>query len=412
MNPSSLSNKPPATMRPTGDMSILFRKVDLPLEAILLFIGAMALLVAGAALLLVAGGVLPFAENGLRGLLLVLFALQTMALGKTPVGDMPRSKAVTSAGVAIAGVGITACCIPSFTTLPHLLLLACFGLGGLIQLARLCLDPDKLRAWVRYGGIFRHLAQGCALAYSFSMLLAGLLWNHDLLPLPMTAATLLMFGAALLYLGGILRRIYAIHPEAAAPGTGDAGLSLERCMLLFMGVFMLLLGVLLIPVNLGLLPFSGSAQLGLLMVIFAVQTLASGNTPIGPFPRTRLTIALGYLFAAPGIVSCIVPDVLAPTLTILVGVLNISGGAAALTKTFIPAPWPSRHPREPVPPALAKIFGMQLAMHLLTIMFGASMLVPGLIPGLLIGLVLSANGVVLLCLLHALTGLERRRQIG
>ncbi len=44
-----------------------------------------------------------------------------------------------------------------------------------------------------------------------------------------------------------------------------------------MGIFMLLLGGLWIPVNLGLLPFSGSAQLGLLMVIFAVQMLASGN---------------------------------------------------------------------------------------------------------------------------------------
>ena len=83
---------------------------------------------------------------------------------------------------------------------------------------------------------------------------------------------------------------------------------------------MLLLGILLIPVNLSQLPFSGSAQLGLLMVIFAIQMLASGSTPIGLFPRNWLMIIFGLLFAALGIISSIIPGILVKPLTILIGV--------------------------------------------------------------------------------------------
>ncbi|WP_367338433.1 hypothetical protein [Aminivibrio sp.] len=66
-------------------------------------------------------------------------------------------------------------------------------------------------------------------------------------------------------------------------------------MILLTGVFMVLLGVLLVSVTLGMLP-PGSAQLGLLMVILAIQMLASGNTPIGAFPRSYAVVFCGLLF--------------------------------------------------------------------------------------------------------------------
>ena len=46
-------------------------------------------------------------------------------------------------------------------------------------------------------------------------------------------------------------------------------------------------------------------------------------------------------------------------------------------------------------------------MNLLTILFGASMLVSNLIPGLVIGVILAANGCVLLYLLHILIVLDK-----
>jgi hypothetical protein len=177
-----------------------------------------------------------------------------------------------------------------------------------------------------------------------------------------------------------------------------------------MGVFMLLLGVLLIPVNLGLFPFSASAQLGLLMVIFAVQMLASGSTPIGPFPRSWLMIGFGLLFAALGVVSCIIPGILVPALTVLVGMLNILGGVITLVRICLPRLKKPEEPGGPVPPVMAKLFAVQFIMNLLAIMFGTSMLIPNLVHGLVIGVILAANGCVLLYLLRILVVLEKMQR--
>ena len=178
-------------------------------------------------------------------------------------------------------------------------------------------------------------------------------------------------------------------------------------MLLITGVFMLLLGILLIPVNLGQLPFSGSAQLGLLMVIFAIQMLASGSTPIGPFPRNWLMIIFGLLFAALGIISSIIPGILVKPLTILIGVLNIIGGCITLVKTLLPRLKKPPKSGGQVPPILQKLFVTQLIMGFLSIMFGTSMLVSRLLPGMVIGMVLFANGCVLMYLMSILLTLDK-----
>ena len=60
---------------------------------------------------------------------------------------------------------------------------------------------------------------------------------------------------------------------------------------------MVVLGVLLIPVNLGLLPFAPSSQLGLLLVIFSMQMMLLGETPVGTFSRSHLVWVDGLLGA-------------------------------------------------------------------------------------------------------------------
>ncbi len=180
-------------------------------------------------------------------------------------------------------------------------------------------------------------------------------------------------------------------------------------MILFTSIFMIIIGVLLIPVNLGMLPFSSSAQLGILMVIFAIQMLAFGNTPIGPFPRTWPMIGLGILFAVLGAISCIIPGILVSVLTILVGILNILGGIIALTKMLPKGSKQKTEPREPIPPILKKLFATQLTLNLLQILFGSSMLIPGIVPGMVIGVILAANGGVLSYLLSILVTLDKMR---
>jgi hypothetical protein len=157
-----------------------------------------------------------------------------------------------------------------------------------------------------------------------------------------------------------------------------------------------------------MLPFSGSAQLGLLMVLFSVQMLAFGSTPVGAFPRTWLVVLLGLLFAALGIISCVVPLILVPFLTLLIGLLNLAGGGAGLFKTVMPL-MKNFKQKCPAVPILIKLTVTQIAMNLVSILFGTSMLVSGLLPGWVVGVILTANGAVLLYLMYLLVQIDRMR---
>ena len=388
------------------------READLPLEVAILLVAALALLITGALLLPISSGALPYYEDGLFGLLLVIFALQTVILGKTPFGDARRTTPVVALGAALAAVGIVTCFVPDLLgDIPRILLVVSFGLGGLTLLQRAALDPDRYRTWWRLGGALRHLVLSSASVYTGSVVVAVLLWWPGTLTLPATAVVVLAYGASILYLAFALRVVYGEYPDAGGRAPGDLGLSTEHAMILLMGIFMVLLGATLVPVNFGALPFSGSAQLGLLTVFFAVQMLTSGSTPLGPFPRTWAMIGAGLLFAAAGIVSTIIPDVLVVLLTVLVGALNILSGVITLTKQIAPVLKRAPEPRDPVSPTLARLGVVQVVMGLVSVLFGASMLVSRLVPGLVLGVTLAANGAILLYELHLLRALGRETAV-
>ena len=386
----------------------IFNKADLPLEVAILLIAGLMMLITGILLFPVSTGALPYYENGLYGLLLFIFALQIVTLGKTPFGDMSRSMPLIIIGVLIAAVGIVTCFIPDLLSqVPRILLFICFAPGGFLLLLQMFLSQEKLRTWIKYGGIFKHLIMGCGAVYVLSIIIGLLILIHNLLSIAMTAVVGLIFGIAIIYLALVLRKIYLTYPEAENTNPGTVELSTDKMMLLITGVFMLLLGALLIPVNLGQLPFSGSAQLGLLMIIFAIQMLASGSTPIGPFPRNWLIIIFGLLFAALGIISSIIPGILVKPLTILIGVLNILGGCITLVKTLLPRLKKPQKSGGQVPSILQKLFVTQLIMGFLSILFGSSMLVSHFLPGLVVGVVLFANGCVLMYLMLILLTLDK-----
>ena len=388
----------------------MLKEADLPLETAILLIAGMTMLIAGILLFPVASGRLPFYEDGFFGLLLVMFSLQIITLGKTPFGDVHRSKKLLTVGVAIAAMGIVTSFIPEFSgRIPRALLVLSFGPGGFILLLQMLFSREKFRTWLQYGGIFRHLLVGCLMVYFISMMIAILILENSLLTVPLAAMTVMFYGVAIIYLAGVLRKIYRMYPEAEKYRDSDVGISTEQLMLLLMAVFMVILGILIIPVNLGMLPFSGSAQLGLLMVMFAIQMLASGSTPIGAFSRSWLMVLLGLVFAAMGIVSCMIPGVLVSFLTVFVGILNILGGIIPLAKRFVPRKIGKEQKQGEIPPIVKRLFATQVGLNLLGILFGVSMLVSWLLPGVVIGLILAGNGCVLFYLLHILIDLEKMR---
>jgi len=103
-------------------------------------------------------------------------------------------------------------------------------------------------------------------------------------------------------------------------------LPLSLAILIILGILVTVLGLLLFPVNLGIIAFSPDGQLGLLLTVTAIQMMALGETPLGQFKRSWIMVMIGLLFAGLGVVSSIVPGLLTGMLQILLGLLNLTGG--------------------------------------------------------------------------------------
>ena len=385
----------------------ILKEAKLPFELVILIIAGMTMLIAGILLSSAPAGRISYYEDGLTGLLLFMFSLQIITLGKTPVGDMDRSIPLMVIGMAIAILGIVTCFIPDvFGRIPRLILILCFSVSGFFSLLQMLFDPQKGRAWLKHGRIFIHLIVACSAVYGLSMVNAMLIWRQSLVASPATAVVLILYGAAILYLAIVLREIYCAYPEVEPGCKGEVRLSIDQVMLILMSTFMMILGGLLIPVKLGVLPFAENAQLGLLAVIISVRMLASGSTPIGPFTRSWLVVLLGIVLAGMGIASCIVPKMLVSFLIMLIGTLNIFEGIISLVRICIPLAKGAEISIGSVPIIYVKLFASQVILAVLCILFGASMLLPDLIPGLLVGVILAANGAILLYLVKILVALS------
>jgi len=185
----------------------------------------------------------------------------------------------------------------------------------------------------------------------------------------------------------------------------EASLPLSIALVIPVGVLLVLLGLLLFPVNQGTLPFSPDGQLGLLLVIMAIQMLALGETPMGQYRRSWLLIAIGIAFAAMGVFSCIVPGILTGMIQLLLALLNITGGAILLGKRFLPMLQGAGDPAaEPalLPPILKRLLVTQTVLNVVAIAFGISMLLPGLVPGMVIAGIVVINGLLLFVLVSIL----------
>lgn len=195
-------------------------------------------------------------------------------------------------------------------------------------------------------------------------------------------------------------------PPKAGPGLfGETSIPLSIAIVIPVGVLLVLLGLLLFPVNTGAIPFSPDGQLGLLLVIMAIQMLALGETPMGQYRRSWLLIVIGIAFAAMGIFSCIVPGILTGVIQLLLALLNISGGVILLGKRFLPmlhgAGDPAAEPAA-LPPILKRLLVTQTVLNVVAIAFGISMLLPGLVPGTVIAGIVVINGLLLFVLVSIL----------
>ena len=388
------------------------KKADIPIDLVILVIAGLTMVIAGLLLFASYAGKVSYYENGLFGLLIFIYALQITVLGKTPFGDVPqRPLSVLILGIFVACIGIITCFIPDLLKgIPRFILFICFGPGGILLLLQMFFSKDKFPLWRKKGGILMILTANCTAVYSLSVFISILLIDNNYISGGFVSLSVLLYGVLVFTLTAVLFKIYALYPDAAERPSAGVQLSDDRAVILITGVFMVLLGILLIPVTIGLLPFSGSAQLGLLVVIMSIQMIAFGNTPLRSFTRTWPLVFMGLIFASMGIISCIVPGILVPCLTLIIALLNIGGGVIPLVKMIHSRSGKKGRGSADVPSIIKKLFLTQSTLNILSIVFGVSMLINNLIPGPVIGVVLTANGIVLLYLISILAKIDEMKK--
>ena len=384
---------------------------DRPLEADLLLVTGVFMAILGLLLLEASAGRIPLNQDSIYGLSLVLFGFDAMTIGKTPFGDVRRSRALIAVGLGVAALGMFACFIPRVLTgvargAVGIMLTG----GGLARLLQLFLARDRARVWMPAGGVLRQMTAASALAYVLRVAAGVVVLAPGLFPLPLAAAVFLAFGASLLFAAWTLRRVSTVFPLAAPEGVAatagrgwldDPKLPLSLANLVLMGILLILLGVLLFPVGAGLLPYSPDGQLGLMLVLMAIQTMALGATPLGDLKRPVSMLAIGLSFAAFGIVASIVPGLLTGWLQNLIGVLNLGGGAKLLLESYRPSPsrpGAAAHPPSGgggVPATVATLGALNIA-------FGVTSLVPDLLPLRLMAVLLVLTGLAVLRLVWLL----------
>lgn len=393
------------------------------------------MLLFGLLLFKIHSGDLPYNPDSTYGLFLVIVSFQVITMGKTPFGDLRRSWALIIVGICTAILGMAACFIPGyFTEFVRVLVGIVLFAGGIALLIQLFFSEKKARMWMKIVGVLQQLTIACGLVYVLTVASGLITLFPGLTSDPQTAILLIIYGMSFFYLSWCIRKVarsysHEIPNDSALSKLNsdnadlkgrfrffrDASLPLSPAILILLGILLTFLGLLLFPVNLGVIAFSPDGQLGLLLTIMAIQMMALGDTPLGKYKRSLLMIIIGIVFAALGVASCIVPGILTGILQILLGLLNIIGGAALLMKRFLPILREiGTPPAAPVivPPIFKKLTVTQTVLNLVTIAFGISMLIPGLVSGLLIAGILVINGLLLFILASFLQQVTRMQPSG
>jgi hypothetical protein len=287
-------------------------------------------------------------------------------------------------------------------------------IGGVTLLLQLVFDKEKARRWIAVPGILQHLTVACVFVYLMEIIVGVITLFPGLTTVPLTAVLCIIFGISLFYLAWCIQKVAITYPQNAIPvpestGTADAksGYLLFRevspstsiILLLMMGIIIMIVAILMVPFILGIIPFSSDSQMGLLLVIMALQVLALGETPLGVRNRSWLLILAGLVFAGFGMVSCIVPGLLTGIILILLGIWNLIAGGVGMVNLVLPIIQGIRHPpAEPVPVSsfIIKFLITLTLLQIATILFGVNMLVPDLLPGLLVLGLLFFMGIVII----------------
>lgn len=405
----------------------LFKVSILTMETVLLFVLGLFMLIFGLLQFQILAGALPFNPGGTYGLLLVLISLLVITTGKTPFGTFRRTRLMIIIGICTAVLGTISCFIPGvmdemIRVLAGLLLFS----SGCIRLVQLVVHEKKGPLWIRFGGILRHLTLSCGLVYLTWSVSGIVLLFPGLIADPYPAYLAVFLGICFFYLSWCMQRVWLLYhsqkpgDETRVEHSSHSGFQewylLQESLIPPGIVFMLLLGVifvlfaaLLIPVYLGVFPFSRDSQFGLLMVLMAVQVLSLGKTPFGVYTRSWPLMILGVAVITLGMYACIIPGLITGWMLIPLGVYNLLTGSVGLGRLIYPLLREKRSSMGrsfPSRPMGRNLLVTIVLLYLSTLIFGLNVLLPGLIPGIVVLILLFVLGLLLLIL----AGMMNRHQ--
>ncbi len=395
-------------------------EIDLSIEVVLLVVGGVFFLLFGILLFLIDKRMLPYSEDSMYGLFVVLVSMQIITMGKTPFGDFLRSWFIVIIGLFTAMIGTLAIFFPGYLSVEIRLLAVLIVLfTGALGLLQLFTSRDKARIWMKVPGILQQLTIACVLVYGIELLLGIITLLPGIVPNPLTAVLCLIFGVSLFFLAWCIHVAHRQYPHGGEKTTSpippskggfcllqEVSLTMGNTFNTYQGCLMILLGFLILFMILGIFPsFNSDGQIGLLLVLTSLQLLALGQFVGSQVTRSWLVVAFGILCAAAGIFSCIVPGILTGIILPLLGLQNITTGVLLLaTQIIAPTLYGIRHPpTEPVtlPPIIKRLFLVLMVTGIVTIVFGINTIAPLLLPNLL-GMIVSA---ILLPLLVIIMGL-------
>jgi hypothetical protein len=123
--------------------------------------------------------------------------------------------------------------------------------------------------------------------------------------------------------------------QAAVKQSAEVGLSIEVVLLLVVGLFFFLLGLLLIGAFAGVLPYSEDSTAGFILVLVSLHTVTMGKTPLGDFRRSWFVVIIGLILGALGTLSIFFPGgALSGLVGILAALALAVGGTVLLVQLF------------------------------------------------------------------------------
>ncbi len=168
-------------------------------------------------------------------------------------------------------------------------------------------------------------------------------------------------------------------------------LSIEVVILLILGVFALIFGLLLFKIHTGTLPYTPDSTYGLFLVIVSLQTVTMGKTPFGDLRRSWVLVIIGICAAILGMYACFIPGSLTTLIRILVGAMLFFGGTALLLQLFISEEKAKKWMR--IPGILQQLTVACALVYSISVISGLITLVPGITSDLHTAALLTIYGI-------------------